>query len=327
MSSRTLHIFNPEHDLALAVGTGSYTPPREVRALKKNKSLLPVFYADNGDFILLPKDVGTTEIITLPFFQNVEAKNISLLYPSQLKENFPKISRILPWGWDHAVRNELKDNYCPDELLPTNEQISEIRRLSHRRITIPFRKMIASLLKEDIINLPTEIFSEIEVERYLDTYSISYFKAPWSSSGRGIVVSDHISRKGLLEWAHGVIKKQGSVIAEPAWIRKFDFATEWWIDKGIVNFKGLSVFSTSSRGKYHGNVQISQDEMMKLIKTNASSFSAKIIEAQKKTISILIAPYYDGPLGIDMLSDINGEINPCVEINLRLTMGLISILK
>ena len=31
---------------------------------------------------------------------------------------------------------------------------------------------------------------------------------------------------------------------------------------------------------------------------------------------------YVGPVGIDMLADKDGRVNPCVEINLRHTMGM-----
>ena len=45
-------------------------------------------------------------------------------------------------------------------------------------------------------------------------------------------------------------------------------------------------------------------------------------------IDELIAPHYDGPVGIDMMFywDENGKIalNPCVEVNLRMTMGMVT---
>ena len=45
-------------------------------------------------------------------------------------------------------------------------------------------------------------------------------------------------------------------------------------------------------------------------------------------IDDLIAPHYDGPVGIDMMLywDENGRIalNPCVEVNLRMTMGMVT---
>ena len=47
-----------------------------------------------------------------------------------------------------------------------------------------------------------------------------------------------------------------------------------------------------------------------------------------KALDSIIAPHYDGPLGIDMMfyKNENGEIalNPCVEVNLRMTMGMVT---
>lgn len=52
-----------------------------------------------------------------------------------------------------------------------------------------------------------------------------------------------------------------------------------------------------------------------------------MIESQRLAIDSLIAPHYNGPVGIDMFSTVEGDLNPCVEINLRLTMGLAALWK
>lgn len=320
-----LHIFNPEHDLALAVGKGPYTPPYEVVNLRKYNSLLPASFAGNSDLILLPPEVERSELSRLPFYDNAIRKNIRLIFGNQLHEYFEEITSIQPWGWDHAVKGTLISLGTPQHLLPSENFISEIRRLSHRNTVIPFRTYISNFLGYKIKNLPEEICNISDVPKFLDVHPKAYLKAPWSSSGRGIVVSDHISPKGLLEWAHGAIKKQGSIIAEPAWDRCLDFASEWDILEGKAYFKGLSLFETSSRGKYHKNFYLPQSEILSKITQAAPKFGSQILQAQKNTLETLIAPYYSGPLGIDMLADTEGDINPCVEINLRLTMGYITL--
>jgi hypothetical protein len=54
----------------------------------------------------------------------------------------------------------------------------------------------------------------------------------------------------------------------------------------------------------------------------------QVVEEVLKAIDTLIAPHYSGPLGIDMMlyRDDKGEIaiNPCVEVNLRMTMGMVT---
>ena len=320
-ASKTLFIFNPEHDFALAVGNGPYTPPAEIILLKKKLSLLPATYAADSDFILIPDDTSADFIDNSPYIKLVEEKNLRLVDLRQISSNFKEINKIIPWGWDHNIRRMLLENGAPESLVPSEENIENIRRLSHRRTTIPFKETISQFLGENVKLPSKELFSIEEVEEYLKFHSPSFFKAPWSSSGRGIVVSDHISRKGLLEWAHGMIRRQGSVIAEPAWKKSMDFATEWIVSDGQPVFLGFSVFEASSRGKYHGNIDGSQSDLHRMIIKGAPAMTLEVLEAQKFAIQKHISPHYNGPLGIDMLADTDGNINYCVEINLRLTMG------
>ena len=320
-------MFNPEHDLALAVGKGPYTPPAEVVNLRKANSLLPALYADNGDFILITDPLSDEEIRSSEFYPLVKKKNLNLVSPELLPQISHKIDRIEPWGWDYAIRNMLKSSGMPDHLLLSQENIEEIRRLSHRRTAIPFREFISTILGEKTIKPVKELFSLKEVEEFLGINPVVYFKAPWSSSGRGIVVSDHIKTKGLFEWCHGIIRRQGSVMAEPAWDRVFDFATEWIIRDNEPKFLGYSIFQTSSRGKYHKNIIGTENEVQNLIFKSIPSFSQDIIMAQAQSLKSMIAPSYNGYLGIDMLADSEGNINTCVEINLRMTMGHVALIR
>lgn len=325
-SPKTLYLFNPEHDYALACGLPNYTAPARIEYFKKINSLLPALYAGDGDFILIHPELSSEELSSLPYINIADEKNLTLIKPENLEEISRRIGKVMPWGWDATVRALLINGGIDEEILPSSNDLGNIRKLSHRRNVIPFRKKMAELLQVDAINPPCEIFSIEKAREFLKTYPLTFFKSPWSSSGRGIVVTDHITEKGLSEWLHGVIKKQGSVIAEPSWQKKYDFASEWEIKEGDARFLGLSVFNTSSRGKYHGNVEGSQEELKALIKKNVPEFKRDIIDAQKTALDLLISPFYSGYLGVDMLADNEGNINPCVEINLRLTMGHIPIL-
>lgn len=319
-----LHIFNPEHDLALAADRKFYTPPAEVIKLRKNLALLPASYAGNSDFILIPEDLDPSLLSGLPFYDLTLKKNINIITANQLPYYKNIFSGIIPWGWDKTLVNYLSLSGIPDYFLPESNYLENLREISHRRTSISLRIFLAENFNLSLKNIPLEVFSLDQVENFLNINPISFLKAPWSSSGHGIIVSDHITRKGLLEWAHGMLRRQGSLIIETAWNKVFDFASEWYMENSKATFIGYSVFETSSRGKYHGNTKASQDKIKDLIFQNVPTFSSDIIKAQKAALESLI-PEYKGPLGIDMLADVNGEINPCVEINLRLTMGYINI--
>lgn len=296
---------------------------------------MPAKIAGDGDFIMLPFDFNvpsTTPNLdniqpweNLPYANIVKGKNIKVINAEQIPENIHEIKTIRPWGWDFAIKKYLCEHGCSKNLLPTDLQLEYIRNLSHRKTTIPFRKTIYEELETPPKKLGKEIFSLEELECFLASNQIAFFKAPWSSSGRGVVHSSHISRNGLLEWAHGILRKQHSLIAEPVWEKALDFASEWEVRNQVPIFLGYSVFEASERGKYHKNIEGSQPDLYKIINKAAPSFSHRIIKAQEVALSKHISPFYEGPLGIDMLVDKYGEINPCVEINLRLTMGHIML--
>ena len=66
--------------------------------------------------------------------------------------------------------------------------------------------------------------------------------------------------------------------------------------------------------------------LQRLITAHYSRFK-ELQAALTSTVNTVIAPYYEGPLGVDLLlGRHNGEevINPCVEVNLRMTMGMVT---
>ena len=320
-----LYIFNPETDYALAVGEGPYTPPAHVVEIKRKMALLPTVYAAHEGLILVPDDFFIETEQNHEFLEFLELKSLRVIKETDVINFIEDITAVKPWGWNYNLRRLLLSANLPENLVPTILELDNLKRLAHRRTCIPFRESLASLLDIENLNPGEELFSIEDVKSFLQRYPYSYFKAPWSSSGRGVVSTTHISLNGLLEWAQGSINRQGSVIAEPGWNRTLDFATEWNCENGEATFLGLSVFKTSSRGKYKGNIRAGQKELNRMISEATENWRPEIIEAQKDVLRNMIAREYAGPVGIDMLIDSDRKINLCVEINLRLTMGHIEI--
>ena len=178
----------------------------------------------------------------------------------------------------------------------------------------------------EITHFPKEIYSLKEVDEFIQKYSSVYLKLPWSSSGRGVVASDFLEKRLLEQWVNGGLRRQGSIMGEKAVDRVVDFATEWKCENGSAIFLGLSLFQTSYDGRYKGNLNISQSEINDVLTSSSPFFSPILIEAQKKMLEEIISPFYSGPLGIDMMIDRQGLIYPCVEINLRMTMGHVALM-
>lgn len=328
-----VYVFNPETDYALGCTGGNYSPPASVVRLRKSMALFPATYAHPGDAILLLDNISKEELTQDAHYDlilrrnlqiiNLESLNKMGISPCGIKQDGIEIH---PWGWNHSLRSLLLRNGIPSRLLKSEADIENIRSLAHRRTTIPFLKEISSLLPDMNVHIPNEFSNVEEALRFAENNPGSYFKMPWSSSGRGVICSIGMSTPKLTEWLRGAIARQGSVMGEYGYDRRADFATEWMCKNGKTEFIGLSWFDTSSNGKYIGNQRLSQGEIRQKIEDACNLFGEELIAAQKGTIDKLISPYYEGTMGIDMLADKQGNINPCVEINLRMTMGIATIL-
>ena len=327
-----IHIFNPETDYALSCPGDAYNPPASVVRLRKEMALFPATYARRGDAVVVVDSPDKEALRKSPHYGAALQKELSILRLDELGQflegggiNLGDV-HLLPWGWNLSLRSLLLRHGVPSSLLKNEDEIAEIRRLAHRRTTIPFQRELARLLPSLNIMEARELATEEEAMAFAEENPGAYFKMPWSSSGRGVVCASRMSVQKLREWIHGAISRQGSVIGEHGYDRTADFATEWVCSGGFARFAGLSWFSTSSNGNYLRNAPLSQPEIDANIRKASPSWGHDIINAQREALDSLIAPYYNGPLGIDMLADKDGRINPCVEINIRMTMGMATIL-
>ena len=327
-----IHIYNPEHDYALASGSPYYTPPVEVRAMRDAQALLPLMWADAGDAIIVPDNIEYQEVPSSPGIELVRWSRLREYLSSQRQVEFS------PWGWDSMVRLKLLSNGADESLLPSEEWIRSLRALSHRRTSISFNARLNRYLDEaglcrHISELPVEFHDTEEALRWLDSTGEAFFKAPWSSAGRGVQSSVGLDREiHIRPWLHGMIRRQGSVIGETIFPKHIDFATEWYVDQSSANgpkvsFLGLSVFETSTRGKYHGNRKMTRNRARRYINSISPDFNEKFIEAQRKAITDILeeqpeSTRYNGYIGIDMMASRDGQIRGGVELNFRRTMGI-----
>ncbi|MDE6795717.1 MAG: hypothetical protein K2J63_10500, partial [Muribaculaceae bacterium] len=306
---RNIFIFNPETDYALALGRTHYNPPAKIVALRKQLQLVQAHIATRGDIIVVSDDFSSASYPDKTHLKLVEEKEIQLIKLNQLAEcisNSDSLnpewqdSNIRPWGWNHSLRRRLLDAHIDERLLKTNEQIDTLRQLSHRHTTIPFQLHLQKSLSHMEIPVAKEFFTVEEAMDYAISQGTVFFKAPWSSSGRGIIrydtfitdpnettthfieqnsrknISGGLAEQKLGEWLGGFIRKQGSVMGERAFDRIADFATEWMIDSDKVDFLGLSLFNTSAEGRYLGNRNISQTDIDCTLKRLSPSWTSDV---------------------------------------------------
>ncbi|MCM1152711.1 MAG: hypothetical protein NC328_03550 [Muribaculum sp.] len=313
---RRLVIFNPEHDYALAMGRRRFTPPASVVKLRRSMPRIPLMMANENDAVLFQDEIPPHDLAVLRNDFNCDKRNIFTLTPSsaELAGIIANITSVRPWGWDHSVFQFLLAMGIPRESMPSPEWIDGVRDVSHRRTTIPFNKYLGE-------PIPMELFSIEEVINHIRSNPPCFLKAPWSSSGRGVLDCRTLPEDRILAWARGILRRQGSIIAEIASEKVIDFATEWMISKENVDFKGLSLFRTDTHGHYLNNRLLQQKEIIALIEKATPLFTPQLIKKQEEALMALVAPYYQGPAGIDMMALSNGGIRSCVEINMRTTMG------
>ena len=208
------------------------------------------------------------------------------------------------------------------------------KRLTGRQTAAECLAKIRTLMPEDFggLRLPRFCKSLDEIRRYMEEYPPPYIlKMPYSCSGRGIY---RIQARSLAlqdsRWVEGALKKQGEISIEQELEKICDFAMEFESDgNGFVGFKGFSVFETSSKGEYSGNLLGSQQ----MIKNHIIAFipASHLQEIKKAVTSILTEVFgfeYRGYLGVDMLiyKCNNGfAVHPFIEINMRNTMGLVAL--
>ena len=100
--------------------------------------------------------------------------------------------------------------------------------------------------------------------------------------------------------------------------------------RGKVLFSGYSHFITDEKGVYRGNMLVSNEEVEQWILRHIPLEAFVCIrEYLQKVIEGIYGRYYSGPMGIDMMicPDQRGysyAIYPHVEINVRMTMGMVA---
>jgi hypothetical protein len=207
--------------------------------------------------------------------------------------------------------------------MPSSEEIERLRQLSHRRTAVGLLQEIREQLPLDGHLAGESVLCQSieEAEEAVAKYGNALLKSPWSSSGKGLMQSDNTQWQA---WAKRILKAQGSVVVEQFLHKMTDFALEFWLDgKGGVEYRGLSLFYTNERGAYLGNLVAPEEQKLAWL---AQYIPPAYIQEIRAWWEQRLSQYnYSGPVGIDMMLAQEG-ICPCIEVNWRWTMGLVSCL-
>ena len=307
----SIKVFNPEHDMALANGDRHFIAPRNIREMACD--LAPLMEFIEGD-------------------------------------------EILVWGWDHAIKTRLLRMGIAEGELPTDTALTVLRACSERQSAHHLlRAFHADHPEGPYIGESILAHSLDDIAAYATLHGHIILKDPLSSSGKGLrhvnineddndnenfqwVASSSPSLSKVENWANALIRRHDYLTAEPYYDKVQDFAMEFFIRDGLCCFIGYSLFNTNPHGRYESNL-LMEDEKIESMLARYIPHSA-LHEVRDWVIAhshYIIPTGWDTtrhPLyfGIDMMvvnfqfSIFNSQfrIHPCVEINLRLNMGIIA---
>ena len=237
-----------------------------------------------------------------------------------------------PWGWSIATKQRYKQMGVAEELLPSDEWLEEVRRLSSREFACGYIKdLLAEMKDERLLGSEMKWIDNLNPNPNLSTLNPQLiFKSPWSSSGRGVFVSSGFDAN-TEHRLQGFLSSQGGFVVDKFYADKvLDFAMEFYVnDDKSVDFLGWSVFHAGENGAYGYNYVESQEKLIGRIDVDASLLQ-RLIDYHKAHLSTLNSQLstlnYHGPIGIDMLKTADGHIHPCLEINFRMNMGILALL-
>ena len=327
-----LRLFNPGCELEVANGSPYFQLPKYPAMIEDDMSVLPMFFSNDGDYIVVNHIPNEDYISFWRKYYNVcFIKSDSCNNSSDLR-----FDGFEPWGyspraWNIAARFKT--------FFPDNYRFGfkpALKMLFNRKTSTElFQQFIDKCNHLDIY--PTEQqapFVTHDAKRAIEYFNYAtnrfggvVFKALYGSSGRGVrIFRRNDLSTNILQWTDFVIKTHGGIECEPLYNKVRDFSVHFDIVDHKPVFCGFSRFETTESGFYRSSKAKRYNDI--------EFFDASVAESFVNNMKICLAlsPYcnlYNGPLGIDCMiySENEGglKINPCVEVNCRNSMGRLAM--
>ena len=287
-------VFNVEHDLCLASGERNFIPPRAVVEFAQRCRWI-------GKYMPVPQGAG----------------------------------RIVPWGWNMQLKGRLLREGVPAAELPSNAELEFIKENSRRELAVELLEHLNGNFGDwvrggVIVSSRYRIVAHSlqEIDEFLEKRVRVVLKAPLSGSGKGIRFVTGELMETDRGWCRRTLESQRAVIVEERLDVVQEFAMLFEVDAGGIKFLGYSMFYASN-GAYKGNLLASNGYIEeKLAKNVGKNILEGIREKMAGFLQEILGGRYTGFVGVDMFLYRGGEgrimVNPAVEINLRMTMGLIA---
>jgi hypothetical protein len=327
-----IHYFNPGHETAVLHTSKYYQPAANQLKMQRNLAFLPAWYAAPNDWVWVEEELPDTfretiqalhphirtlslDRLTAPpdelFGQSVELWGIS---PHSI-HRFEQLSQQHALGWHTPV--------WKGELVALSSRMTASHLLT---------QLIQSLPELQHTAVPRFVSDRKELEEYMAAHPGRYLvKSPFSSSGRGLVwLPPGVPARSERQIISGMLKRQSCVSIEPILDKVMDFSMHFEIEAKTIRFIGYSVFQTNEKGAYLNSFVAAQEVLENQIFAFIDKkFVTRVKNEWLALLQATYAPHFCGNLGVDMLvyrtKDNAYRLHPCIEINMRKSMGYLAI--
>lgn len=326
-----LYYFHPTCETAVANGSSFYQPNAYVETFEQNLDLIPTFFAQKKDAVLVKKKPSHEFCAYLSRF--IDLPEFYLL--NELENSAHHFSRFEAWCYSPMLLNRYKS------ILPNFDStfLNYIETLKPKLVQL-HSKLSANQLCKTICENNTSKYlkphefaqilsTEEEVINYIHSEGPRVLKAPLGSSGRGVqFLRRKDFHKSHYEWIKAILKQQKYILGEPLHSKILDLAAQFYITKGKLHYLGMSYFKTNANGLYEGNY-LNYKLSDFVPELNLELINKWINELKGVLENSIYTKYYSGYLGCDGLifkDEKNSlRLHPLLEINSRYTMGTMQL--
>ena len=291
-SNRVL-FYNPAYEISEGYKLTKYTPPRNVVALRRDIAcLLKLLYPNPTDIIWSPS-------------YRFNASDI-----------------LIPWGWAPEV-------YSLPTIQNTNIPYTpeQMQYFASRRRSFDLQVVMANKFPQRFKpNTKSKLLSKIKKTDFNEESARGYIvKSEFSSSGRGQLLYHTIDDILLQQQKNKKEEFFVEVFHHKIQDRGLEFSIE---ANGSIRYLGPSSFITTNN-RYTGNIIKPAELIESQWNSEDLGQHTSYIEALMSGLKDFDFNGYTGPFGIDtILYNTNEQIpqiHPCIEINMRHTMGHIAL--
>lgn len=283
-----LHYFNPGYELSAKRGQTHYTPSKPVRQLRHDLATLPIYYAAEGEGVLVPEDLPM-ELRTERMVNRAESDD-----------------RIMPWG-------------AAPEVPGIGYDLEVMRRLASRERSLELWEKLYEPSLFGPMMPPRRVSRESELPKEGRWVA----KLDFSSSGRGVFFprSTEELREILQKHKEFYLEPWLDRVAD----RGYEFVRH---PDGGIEYVGVHLFTTSQGRYGASLVAPREVVREQLFRQPTTPTHEEYVSHLLERLPDYDFHGYAGPFGIDTVVWRDGDhlrLAPSVEINLRRTMGHIAL--